>query len=427
GINTIFAPVLDINTNPLNPIISTRAFGEDPETVSFFGCEMIRILQDNGIASCGKHFPGHGDTETDSHISLPLIKKELQLLEKTELVPFRKAIKTGVKMIMLGHLSVPAIDPSGIPASISEKAIRYLRDKMGFNGITITDALNMGGLAQITKATKNVKSLHSPFTKRGRGGIFEIASPEPALSDKTRFFARLRRAQNDRIVIEEEASLMALRAGVDLLLHPTDPDRVASYLEKTNYYPASSTINRLEVFRRTHCCLAEPVKPHPFFERHKKLSEELARKAINIKGEMKPMKKPFLILLNDDEAEKGGILINVLKSRYPNLRYISFCSQMPVIGSQFRDKIGSQIIVAVFSRIKAWKGETAPWLKRAIKELEERAKIFVSFGSPYLFDGIKNDITKIYAYWDSETVQKAVAELICLLSNPPLPPFSKGG
>ena len=103
--------MLDINTNPKNPIISTRAFGEDAETVSFFGIEMIKALQANGIAACGKHFPGHGDTEIDSHIGLPLIKKDIQSLEKTELAPFRSAVKAGVKMIMLGHLKVPALGP----------------------------------------------------------------------------------------------------------------------------------------------------------------------------------------------------------------------------------------------------------------------------------------------------------------------------
>ncbi|MDP2277541.1 MAG: glycoside hydrolase family 3 N-terminal domain-containing protein, partial [Nitrospirota bacterium] len=190
GINTIFAPVLDINTNPKNPIISTRAFGEDPESVSFFGCEMIKTFQSHGITACGKHFPGHGDTETDSHIKLPKIKKDIKSLSKAEIVPFRDAIKAGVKMIMMGHLSVPALDPSGIPVSLSQKAVSYLRKNLGFKGIVITDAMNMGALYPPT----------SPLAKGGCRGV------------------------------EEEASLMALNAGVDILLHPTDPDRVVSYL-----------------------------------------------------------------------------------------------------------------------------------------------------------------------------------------------------
>ena len=123
GINTIFGPVLDINTNPRNPIISVRAFGEDPETVSFFGCEMTRAFQACGIAACGKHFPGHGDTEVDSHIKLPVVDKGLKRLKKYELLPFQRAIEENVKMIMLGHLNVPALDSSGTPVSISKKAV----------------------------------------------------------------------------------------------------------------------------------------------------------------------------------------------------------------------------------------------------------------------------------------------------------------
>ncbi|MBI5187835.1 MAG: hypothetical protein HZA07_02015, partial [Nitrospirae bacterium] len=275
GINTIFAPVLDINTNPKNPIISTRAFGEDPKTVSFFGCEMIRILQANGIVACGKHFPGHGDTEIDSHISMPTIKKDLQSLEKTELVPFRNAIKKGVKMIMLGHLNVPAIDPSGIPVSISKRAVRFLRNEMKFKGIIITDALNMHSLTHVKQAPN-----------------FEIAEL---------------RACNDKIS-EEKVSLMALRAGVDLLLHPTDPDRIASYLERTSYFPHAS-IKRLNEFRKTRHSspvtlhrMVQGVTRHCDFDEHKKISEELTRKALRIYGDIKLTKRSFLIVLNDEPA-----------------------------------------------------------------------------------------------------------------------------
>ncbi|MBM4135550.1 MAG: glycoside hydrolase family 3 protein [Nitrospira sp.] len=365
GINTIFAPVLDINTNPRNPIISTRSFGEDPETVLFFGCRMIRILQGNGVAACGKHFPGHGDTEVDSHISLPLIKKELPLLENTELVPFRRAIKAGVKMIMLGHLSVPAIDPSGIPVSLSEKAIRYLKDKMEFRGITITDALNMHGL----------KSVHN--------------------------------------LTEEKASLMALGAGVDFLLHPTEPDSIVSHLEKNDYQPSLSTINRLRRFRRTYCSNVTHAEPSFSFEEHKKLSEELTRKAINLKGEIRPIKKPSLIVLNDEEEEKGSVFIEELLFKKPELRYLSLKRQMKGIDSQLRNNtIGKDIIVAVFSKIKAWKGGVTPWIEDTMKELGERTRIAISFGSPHILDSLKDDIIKIYAYWDSEVAQKTVAELI---------------
>ena len=148
GINTIFAPVLDINTNPQNPIIAGRAFGEEPGIVSLLGTEMIRTLQKNGIAACGKHFPGHGDTSIDSHIKLPVLKQDMARLRRYELKPFMAAVAAGVRMLMLGHLGVPAIDPSGIPVSFSEKAVQFIRRSMGYDGILLTDALNMGGIGR---------------------------------------------------------------------------------------------------------------------------------------------------------------------------------------------------------------------------------------------------------------------------------------
>ncbi|MEW6674694.1 MAG: glycoside hydrolase family 3 N-terminal domain-containing protein [Nitrospirota bacterium] len=359
GINTIFAPVLDINTNPKNPIISTRAFGEDTETVSFFGCEMIKILQANRITACGKHFPGHGDTEIDSHISTPTIKKDLQSLEKTELVPFRNAIKKGVKMIMLGHLNVPAIDPSGIPVSISKRAVRFLRNEMKFKGIIITDALNMHSLNSST--------------------------------------------------IEEKASLMALRAGVDLLLHPSDPDKVAVYLKKSNY-PLELRTNNLEF--RTKINTSHFSLPISYFKKHRKISEELTRKAIKVYSDIKLTKRSFLIILNDEAVEKGRRFVESLREKFIGLNYliIPHGSEIPwdAIPGDMR------IIVAVFSEIRAWKGGASPWLLRQIKYLSDRAVLFISFGSPYLLEGLT---PKILAYWDSESAQESVASLLLRLFN----------
>lgn len=350
GINTIFAPVLDINTNPRNPIISTRAFGESSESVSFFGCEMIKTFQSHGITACGKHFPGHGDTETDSHIKLPKIKKDIKSLSKTDLVPFKNAVKAGVKMIMMGHLNVPALDPSGIPASLSQKAGSYLRSKLGFKGIVITDALNMGGIGRYS---------------------------------------------------EEEASLMALNAGVDILLHPTDPENVVSFLGKKY---AGCTIQDAG-FKKP-----KTESSVPNFSENRRLAEKITKMAIKIDGQLKPLRNPLLIILSDDANEKGMTLYTELKYQYRSLKYLHFRQ-----GEDLKlDSVmkGRELIVAVFSGIRAWKGGPSPWLLKCITELKDKAKIFVSFGSPYLLDRVGNDTARIYAYWDSEAAQKAAAEVI---------------
>ncbi len=353
GINTIFAPVLDINTNPKNPIISTRAFGEDAETVSFFGTEMIKAFQENGIISCGKHFPGHGDTETDSHIKLPKIKKDLKALSKTELAPFRNAVKAGVKMIMMGHLSVPALDPSGMPVSLSQKAVSYLRNKLGFKGVIITDAMNMGGIGKYS---------------------------------------------------EEKASLMALNAGVDILLHPTDPDRVAAYL--------AQKLSAVGFQRSGKSLFPQKIKTSvvPDFEKNGRLAEKITKMSIKIDGQIRLMKNPVLIILNDDRDDKGKTLIDRLKLRHPNLEFLRFKAEKNVSLNNIPEN--RELIVAVFSGITAWKGGASPWLLKCITELKDKAEIFISFGSPYLIDGVGNDATRIYAYWASDTAQKAVAEML---------------
>src|SRR5208283_1144494 len=146
GINLPLIPVMDVNQEPDNPIICTRAFSDDTETVSWFGSEYIRALEQAGLMSCAKHFPGHGDTVVDSHIALPVIKKTREDLKGIDLVPFIKAIKAGVSSIMVGHLAVPSLDD--VPASLSRK-IMYglLREELGFNGLILTDALDMHALS----------------------------------------------------------------------------------------------------------------------------------------------------------------------------------------------------------------------------------------------------------------------------------------
>lgn len=148
GIHLAFAPVADINNNPANPIINTRSFGEDPHTVGRMVAAAIRGMQDNGLLATAKHFPGHGDTGTDSHLELPVIPASWSRLDTLELVPFRAAIDAGVALVMSGHLSLPQFvsDPHR-PATLDPEILTgLLRDSLGFKGIVVTDALDMGGI-----------------------------------------------------------------------------------------------------------------------------------------------------------------------------------------------------------------------------------------------------------------------------------------
>lgn len=150
GVHINFAPVVDVNNNPRNPIINARSFGEDKEWVAKLGIAYMRGMQDNGVMACAKHFPGHGDTETDSHKDLPTINKSIEQLEALELYPFKRMIDAGVKSMMVAHLDIPSLeDEPHIPTTLSSNTINvYLKSKMGFKGLVFTDALNMQGVAK---------------------------------------------------------------------------------------------------------------------------------------------------------------------------------------------------------------------------------------------------------------------------------------
>jgi beta-N-acetylhexosaminidase len=150
GIHINFAPTIDINNNPANPVINYRSFGEDRENVANKGWAYAKGMQDERVIACAKHFPGHGDTDTDSHLDLPVIKHNRKRLDSLEMYPFRRLIDSGVMSVMTAHLYIPAIDATPNQAiSISEKAINgILKKEMGFDGLAITDALNMKGVAK---------------------------------------------------------------------------------------------------------------------------------------------------------------------------------------------------------------------------------------------------------------------------------------
>ena len=146
GVHINFAPVLDVNNNPANPVIGTRSFGEDPQNVAEKGIAYAKGLESTGIMAVGKHFPGHGDTSDDSHKTLPLISHNKEHLNNIELYPFKQFIKNGFAGIMTGHLSVPALDSTSTPASLSPVIVNdLLKKELGFSGLTFTDALDMKG------------------------------------------------------------------------------------------------------------------------------------------------------------------------------------------------------------------------------------------------------------------------------------------
>jgi len=176
GVHVPFAPVLDVNSNPLNPIINTRSFGQDPAAVAMLGACMLRGIQDHGAIATAKHFPGHGDTDTDSHLALPIIRTGMDRLNQVELPPFRSAIAAGVGAVMTAHIALPGIVESpNLPATLSRNVLTgLLREEMGFDGLIFTDAMDMNAI--------------------------------------------------DRLFSRDEAAVRAVEAGADVLLMPPSPE-----------------------------------------------------------------------------------------------------------------------------------------------------------------------------------------------------------
>lgn len=174
GIQLTFSPVADVNSNPANPIINTRSYGEDPARVASLVAAFVRGAEEHGLLTTAKHFPGHGDTERDSHLELPVLPADWARLDSLELVPFRAAVAAGVTAVMTAHLAVPLLAPATLPATLAPAVLQgLLVDSLGFSGLVVTDALNMGAVV-------------------GRYGA-------------------------------GEASVMALEAGADIILQPGDP------------------------------------------------------------------------------------------------------------------------------------------------------------------------------------------------------------
>ncbi|KAG8405489.1 hypothetical protein J3458_022141 [Metarhizium acridum] len=172
GINMNYAPVGDVNSEPLNPVIGVRSPGDDPDRVARFAVECAKGLRETRVAPCIKHFPGHGDTAVDSHYGLPVVNKTREELERLELVPFRRAAAEGIEMVMTAHIALPKLGGSHLPATLSPETIKILRDDVGFEGVIMTDCLEMdavragcgtveGALMALQAGVDNVMICHS--------------------------------------------------------------------------------------------------------------------------------------------------------------------------------------------------------------------------------------------------------------------------
>jgi beta-N-acetylhexosaminidase len=373
GFNWNLAPVCDINSNPKNPIINIRSFGENSEIVEKHSLAYIQGTQDENVIACAKHFPGHGDTSVDSHLSLPVLNKSKEELFSLELKPFINAINNGVRSIMISHLSVPSIDGSGLPASLSPELIsRFLKHELNFKGLIITDALDMQA---ITKSFSVAESIDKVFS-----------------------------------------------AGADIALLPVDCFEAIGALEKMiskdeNLKTQIKNSIKKIIKEKEWCGLFEKkpkIEKISFSsEKHEKLALKAANAALTIEGDKSliPIKEKVIIagfaVIQDDDIDSASMFFRILAQALDNdcdFAYIDediSTEQLQTMKDGVKD--ADIIIFALFYKAKAYKGNAgvSSNLRDILNELSAGKKsVIVLFGNPYIKDEILAD-TFILTYSDS--------------------------
>jgi len=385
GIHVPFAPILDVNNNPDNPIINVRSFGEDPVMVARMGAEYVRGIQENGAIATGKHFPGHGDTGVDTHLALPEIAVTTARLDSVELVPFRAAVSAGIGGIMTAHVSVPALSGVSEPATLSRAVMTgLLRERMGFAGLLFTDAMDMGAIDRgFGREEATIRAVEA-----GADVILMPPSVETAIDAIVGAVLR-RRLTEERI---DASVLRILEAKESLLLHVdpiVNPDRVALVVGIPEHVEVARTVaERSLVLLKNERGLL-PLDG----TRNARVLSVTFRRA------------------NDLLA--GRHFNAVLRETYPRLVTQATDRDTPgAVWEGLREEgRGSQLVV-VSVYVTAWDaGAISDGLVEFIEELGRRniAHVVISFGNPYLLRAFPEAQSYLLAWSGAEVSQRAAA------------------
>lgn len=365
GINWVFAPVADLDVLPDNPIVQTRAFGHDPQRVATLVRSWIEGCQAAGALACAKHYPGHGRTVADSHITLPTVDAGRETLAESDLVPFAVAADCGVAAMMTAHVAYPGLDPSGVPATLSLPIMNELRTSLGFDGLVVTDALIMDG----------------------------------ALVGRR----------------ESDAAVEALQSGVDLLLYPKDPRRVRDALVSAVESGALPRLRIEEALRRYASALASatrstpPVRRGPF-DSAPSLADALLQQGM-VRGDPPMLAGPLDVVVVDDDL--GG--------PYPPgpTDYVA-----NVLGPDLAGRYtGASRVVLVFAEPRAWKGRAGlgDASRAALASYGSDADLIVLFAHPRLAEQIPSDAPILLAWHRQRLMQEAVGRWIRARLSPSPP------
>jgi beta-glucosidase-like glycosyl hydrolase len=356
GINWVFAPVADLDVLPENPIVQTRAFGDDPHRVATLVRNWIEGCQAAGALACAKHYPGHGRTAADSHISLPVVDASRESLAASDMIPFAVAADCGVAAMMTAHVAYSALDPSGAPATLSRGIMDGLRHSLGFDGLVVTDALIMDG----------------------------------ALVGRR----------------ESDAAVEAVQSGVDLLLYPKDPRRVRDALI-SGLEGGALTPGRIEeALRRYERAVVAatrstpPVRRGPF-DSAGGLADALLQQGM-VRGDAPPLSGPVDLVVVDDDV--GG-------PYPPSPSDYTAKALGPELASRYT---GGSRIVLVFAEPRAWKGRAGfgESSRDALASYASDADLIVLFGHPRLVEQLPSEAPVLLAWHRQRLMQEAVARWI---------------
>jgi beta-N-acetylhexosaminidase len=392
GVHVTFAPVVDVNINPDNPIINVRSFGENPEQVSRLAAPFIRGCQENGLIATAKHFPGHGDTDLDSHIVLPTVEGDRERLEEVELYPFKKAIEAGVQMIMSAHIRLPALDPSpDMPATLSRPILTdLLRKELGFRGIIVTDAMDMGG----------VTTLYSP----------------------------------------DEAAVRTVKAGADMILLPLEPEKVIDALVQA-IRDGRIPERRIDESVRRILQAKERVGLHrtrevslEYLDRRIATREHLQAAAdafdssitlVKNDGDVIPLTREGIkVAVFSLSSDPGGYFdgmafVEEVKKRYPDTAEFfadAFTGEEFIREAATKADDADVLVFALFSRLESSKGSVGlnPQHIQLLQEASSLSKssVVISFGSPYFLRHFPEVDAYICAYRAGELAQISAARAI---------------
>lgn len=392
GIHWNFSPVTDVNNNPNNPIINTRSFGEDPDEVGKYAVEFIRGLQDHGMLATAKHFPGHGDTDTDSHTSLATIPSDSARLWSLELKPFQIAINAGVDAVMVAHVHSPDLQPNAnLPATLSPFWVAgVLREKMGFDGVIVTDAMAMGGVtrnysdsyALIHAINAGCDFILQNYNVKKSINIVENAIQKGIISE-----ARINDAALKMLKMKEKVGLHTQRF---ITLEETRKILGKKEFKKTAMDIAAKSITLVKnenailplTMHKNEEIFVIDIYDHPNDHNESLTTKELKRSGLKIRS------------LQIDESDS-------------TLYYESILRTIPK---------NSPIILNAFASPSAWKDRIflPDHQMDFIHALNQKTDniLLISFGNPYLIQGLPETPGYICAWKGNQVMQKAMVQTL---------------